>query len=103
MALPEPSVRRLIGDGLREDEVVGGEPCYQIHVSYGGGAGESTWFFSKKDYLPRRRVRHFTVPEQGEGTLEIDVSQLEVNIEPDEGLFRLKLPEGYEQIDDFAP
>jgi len=88
---------------LGADEVVGGEACYQIHVSYGGGNGESTWFFSKKDYLPRRRVRHFNVPGQGEGTLEIDVSRLEVNIEPDDGLFRMTLPEGYEQIDDFAP
>ena len=88
---------------LLEDETVGGEECYQIHVAYGGGQGSTTWFFAKKDFLPRRRVRHFSIPGQGEGTIVIDVTNLETNIEPDESLFVLKLPEGYEQIDDFAP
>ena len=88
---------------LLEEQEVGGEPCYQIQVKYGRGNGESIWFFSKKDYLPRRRVRIFNIPEQGDGKIEINVSKLEVNIEPDEDLFRMKLPEGYEQIDDFAP
>ena len=88
---------------LLEDETVGGEECYQIHVVYGGRQGSTTWFFAKKDFLPRRRVRHFSIPGQGEGTIVIDVTNLETNIEPDESLFVLKLPEGYEQIDDFAP
>ena len=35
--------------------------------------------------------------------IETRISRLEVNIEPDENLFLMKLPEGYEQIDDFAP
>ena len=34
---------------LLGEETVGEEACYQIHVKYGGGQGESTWFFSKKD------------------------------------------------------
>jgi outer membrane lipoprotein-sorting protein len=88
---------------LQAEEVVDGEACYRIHVAYAAGQGESTWFFSKKDYLPRRRIRQFSTPDQGEGAFEIDVSRLEINIEPDENLFRMKLPEGYEQIDDFAP
>ncbi len=88
---------------LQEEETVGGEECYKVHVTYAGGQGETTWFFAKKDFLPRRRVRHFSIPGQGEGALAIDVTNLEVNIEPDESLFVLKLPEGYEQIDDFAP
>lgn len=88
---------------LQEEEAVDGEACYRIHVAYAGGQGESTWFFSKKDYLPRRRIRQFTVPGQGEGTFVVDLSRLEVNFEPDESLFVMKLPEGYEQIDDFAP
>ena len=48
-------------------------------------------------------MRIFSIPEQGDGALEITVTKLEVNIEPEEDLFRLRLPEGYEQIDDFAP
>jgi hypothetical protein len=88
---------------LQGEEVVHGETCYQIHVAYAGGQGESTWFVSKEDYLPRRRVRHFTVPGQGEGAIQVDLTDLEVNLELDESLFVMKLPEGYEQIDDFAP
>ncbi len=88
---------------LREEVAVAGEECYQIHVTYAGGRGESTWFFAKKDLLPRRRVRHFSIPGQGAGSIEINVSKLETNLELDESLFVLKLPEGYEQIDDFAP
>lgn len=84
-------------------ETIGGEECYQVRIVYAGGQGETTWFFAKSDYLPRRRVRHFTDPEQGEGSIVIEITNLETNIEPDESRFRLKLPEGYEQIDDFAP
>ena len=88
---------------LLEEEMVGDEECYKIHVAYGGGQGETTWLFAKKDFLPRKRVRHFTIPGQGDGTLVIELSNLETNIEPDESMFVLQLPEGYEQIDDFAP
>jgi len=91
------------GVELEGEETVAGEPCHKIHVKYAGGAGESIWFFSKNDYLPRRRVQIFNIPGQGEGTLEITITKLEVNIEPEDDLFSMKLPEGYEQIDDFAP
>ena len=53
--------------------------------------------------LPRRRLQKFTVPGQGEGALEINLSNLVINPELDPALFRMKLPAGYEQIDDFAP
>jgi len=88
---------------LEPEETIDGEPCYRIKVTYGGGQGESTWFFSKKDYLPRRRTRMFTIPGQGDGAVETTVSQLETNIKPEDSLFRMKLPEGYQAIDDFAP
>ena len=91
------------GLALEAEEPVDGEPCYRVHVQYAGGQGQSTWFFSKKDYLPRRRIRNFTIPGQGDGAVEITVSRLEVNIKPEESLFRLKLPEGYQTVDDFAP
>jgi hypothetical protein len=88
---------------LQGAEKVGETECYKIRVVYSGGQAESTWYFSKKDYLPRRRIRHFTIPDQGEGTLQVDISELEVNPEVSPALFQLKLPEGYEQIDDFMP
>jgi outer membrane lipoprotein-sorting protein len=88
---------------LLGEETIDGEACYKVHVEYGAGRGESTWFFSKKDLLPRRRVQQFSIPGMGDGVIETQISRLEVNVEPDESLFRMELPEGYAQIDDFAP
>jgi outer membrane lipoprotein-sorting protein len=88
---------------LLGEEKVGDEECYKVRVVYAGGQGESTWFFSKSDFLPRRRVRKFDIPQQGEGALEITITKLEVDPKVDPGIFKLQLPEGYEQIDDFYP
>lgn len=88
---------------LQGSEKIGDEDCYKIHVEYSGGRGQSTWFFSKKDHLPRARVQHFTIPNQGEGTITVKLSKIEVDPEVKSGTFKLDLPEGYEQIDDFAP
>ncbi len=88
---------------LQGTETVGGVECYKVNVVYRGGQGESTWYFSTEDYLPRRRVRRFTDPERGEGSLEITITELEVDPEVGPEAFRMKLPEGYEKVDDFAP
>ena len=85
------------------EQTIDGETYYKIHVTYAAGQGESTWYFAKSDMLPRRRVQNFNVPGMGEGTIEVQISKLEINIEPEESMFRMKLPEGYEQVDDFAP
>ena len=88
---------------LLEDEEVYGEPCYHIRVVYGGDQGQSIWFFSKNDYLPRRRIQEFSISGEGDGSMECTITKLEVNPEVDPTIFDFKLPEGYEQIDDFAP
>jgi len=84
-------------------ETVDGEECHKIYVEYGQGRGKSTWLFAKSDYLPRRRVQHFSIPEQGDGAFAIEVTKLEINPEVDPSIFKLVRPEGFEQIDDFAP
>jgi len=83
-------------------ETIGDEECYKIRVIYSGGQGESIWSFSKEDYLPRKRVQVFSTP-QGDGGIERTISNLEVGYEGDAATFAMKLPAGYEQIDDFAP
>ncbi len=102
---PRPSDDGIGADSaeLQGTETVGGVECHKVHVVYSGGQGESTWFFSTEDYLPRRRVRHFNVPDQGEGTLEITITDLEIDPEVEPETFKMKLPEGYEKVDDFAP
>ena len=73
-----------------------------VASTYSGGRGESTWFFSTEDYLPRRRIRHFTTPD-GDGSLDMTVTGLEIDPEVTADTFALRLPEGYQQVDDFAP
>ena len=87
---------------LQGTETVGGVECHRIHVVYSGGRGESTWYVGTEDYLPRRRIRHFSTP-QGEGTLDMILTDLEIDPEVGPDAFAMKLPEGYEQVDDFAP
>jgi len=86
---------------LAGKESVDGEECFKIDIVY-SGQQSSTWFFSTKDYLPRRRIQKFTTP-QGEGSIDRTISALEVAPKLDSSLFALALPEGFQKIDDFAP
>lgn len=88
------------GVEVRESAKVGDEDCYVIHVNYGARGQESTWYFSKKDYLPRQREMHnnrsSTPNVQTIMNLKIDGA-----VADDE--FVLHLPDGFEKTDDFAP
>ena len=88
---------------LAGTETIAGVECHRLEVVYGGRQGKSTWYISTEDSLPRRRVRHFDIPQQGEGTLEITITELVVNPELDPSIFQGQSPEGFEQVDDFAP
>jgi hypothetical protein len=87
---------------LQGVETVNGEECYRVHVAYGRNGRTSTWFFAKQDHLPRRRLQQLA-PQLGEGSLTIDIMELEVNLDLEPSIFKLQLPAGYEQVDDFAP
>jgi hypothetical protein len=87
---------------LLAEQEVGGEPCHQVRVVYAGGQGESIWFFSKNDSLPRRRIRKFEA-QGNAGEIQMTVTKLEVNPKFDAAAFAVKVPEGYTKIDDFAP
>lgn len=103
---PTPFKRDLEAEkvALLGKEEAGGVECYKIRVEYGDGVESgSTWFISIADLLPRKRVRHYSVPQQGDGDLEVTLTALEIDPELEAGLYKMKLPEGYEQIDDFAP
>jgi len=86
---------------LAGKETVDGEECFKIDVVY-SPQQSSSWFFSTKDYLPRRRIQKFTTP-QGEGTIDRTISALEVAPKLDSSIYALVLPEGFQKIDDFAP
>lgn len=89
---------------LKGIEKVGGEDCYHIYVKYSQEGQEADWYFSKKDYLPRRVDRKFTPRGGGEpGGRQLIVTALTVDPKSDKDPFKFDLPEGYEKSDDFAP
>jgi hypothetical protein len=89
---------------LTGSKEIGGVECYEIHVVYAAEqAPEATWYFSKKDFLPRCRIDAYTFPDGQKGTVEKTVTKLVVDPKLDEDTFKLKLPKGYTKTDDFAP
>jgi len=84
-------------------EKIGGEPCYKVSLQYANVPQSAVWYFSINDLLPRRADRMFQGPEGQTGGTEQTILNLKVEKSLDEAQFKLKLPEGYEKTDDFAP
>jgi hypothetical protein len=81
---------------------VAGEKCYQIEVKYAGTPQVATWYFSTKDFLPRRVERS---QQRGDQRLDtrLTVTKLEVDSKLDDKTFKPEVPAGFEKINDFAP
>jgi hypothetical protein len=87
---------------LKGTKTVGGEPCYEVYVLYENDQ-EAVWCFSKKDFLPRSRLDMFKAPDgQNAGQLKT-ISKLVVDPKINPSTFKLKMPAGYEKVDDYAP
>jgi hypothetical protein len=88
---------------LRGSKTIDGEDCYEVHVVYAvEQAPQATWYFSKRDFLPRGRIDSMVRGEQ-RFVWQKMVSGLVANPKLDDEVFKLKLPEGYKKTDDFAP
>ncbi len=89
---------------LKGTTKIGDEECYEIYVKYAGQGQEANWFFSKKDFLPRRVDRKFAAREGAEPNVrQLTVTSLTVDPKFDNDPFKFELPEGYTKSDDFAP
>ncbi len=88
---------------LKGSAKVGEEDCYEVDVQYSQEGVEATWFFSKKDFLPRRVDRRFQSPTGEKGGSQLIVTKLTLNPKIDKDPFKLVVPEGFTKIDDFAP
>lgn len=89
---------------LKGSKTINGEDCYEIHVVYAvEQAPQATWYFSKKDFLPRGRIDVWTTPDGQKVSRTRMISNLVVDPKLEKGTFMLKLPEGYTKTDDFAP
>lgn len=85
---------------MLDAESVAGVDCFKIKVKYANNAQEATWYFGKKDFLPRRVDRHF--PARNGGTT-MTITNLEVDPKLDAKAYSVKVPEGFEKTDEFAP
>lgn len=104
--IPKPLNDEITGktQELTGIKQIAGEDCYEIHVVYAAErAPEATWYFAKKDFLPRRRIDHCKLQDGREGTVVKTISNLVANPKLAEDAFQLKLPENYTKTDDFAP
>ncbi len=102
---PEPYSDEINGkkQELKGTTKVGDEDCYEVNVEYSQPGVEATWFFSKKDFLPRRVDRRFQTPTGEKGGTQLIVTKLTLNPKIDKDPFKLVVPEGFTKIDDFAP
>ena len=102
----EPFTQEINGKShkLAGSRTIGGEDCYEIHVVYDAErAPETTWFLSKKDFLPRCRLDKFSLPDGRKGEMRRTITNLDVGPKLDKDTFKLKLPQGYTKTDEFAP
>ncbi|MCB9849499.1 MAG: hypothetical protein H6817_02200 [Phycisphaerales bacterium] len=88
---------------LKDSEKIAGEDCYVVVVEYENVQRKATWFISKNDFLPRRRIDHFDIPNVGKGDIIKTITKLEVEPKLDDDTFKLKLPDGFKKTDEFAP
>jgi len=102
---PEPFSDEIKGfkQELKDSAKIGDEDCYQVHVTYTDGGQEAAWYFSKKDFLPRRVDRFRKMPTGETGSTSLVVTKLTVDPKIDKDPFKLVVPEGFTKIDDFAP
>jgi hypothetical protein len=88
---------------MKETATVGGEACQVIRVVYAGGIGQvADWYFSKKDFLPRRVDRHMEFGGRKMSTEQI-VTDLVVDPKVERKELAPFVPEGFTKTDDFAP
>ena len=105
---PEPFTDEINGKKreLKGSKEIGGEDCYEIQVVYdtpGDQENKATWFFSKKDFLPRARHDEFSLRSGKEAAYVKTITNLVVDPEIDENTFKFEMPEGYQAGEGRAP
>ena len=82
---------------------IGDEDCYEVRVLYDTPQLQrATWYFSKKDFLPRRLCRTYSRSDDGPGQ-RWTLTEVEVDPVYLKDPFPLRLPEGYMRTDEPAP
>ena len=100
---PDPFNDEITGkkQELRGIAKIGDEECYEIFVRYSSAVQEANWFFSTKDFLPRRVQRWNNALNGSRAGSELTITKL--SVDPTFVKNPFKLPAGFSKIDDFAP
>jgi outer membrane lipoprotein-sorting protein len=88
---------------LKEPSKVGEEECHTLRFEFGAGSGEVVWYFSQRDFLPRRVDWVFKGPKGEVMGTQMLLMDLRVNPAFDSDPFQWSVPEGFTRTDDFAP
>jgi len=88
---------------LKGSAKVGDVDCYQIYVKYAQPDLEANWYIAKSDFLPRKVERIFKTQDGEKAGMDLTISDLNTSPKTDADTFKLKLPEGFTKVDDFAP
>ncbi len=87
---------------LTDEADVSGEACHTVVVDRGEDP-KTTWYISKKDWLPRRVDRIYHNPEGTEGSTTLVLDNLVASPTMKTAMFELVVPKGFKKTDDFAP
>lgn len=88
---------------IKGSKKIGDQDCYEILVVYREKPQplEAIWYFSKKDYLPRRVDRLVTNAAGEKGAAELSITDLIVDPKTADDAFKLVVPDGFEKTDEF--
>jgi hypothetical protein len=88
---------------LKGSVKIGNEDCYEVSVVYDTPRHQqATWYFSKKDFLPRGLYRTYSASDDGPGQ-RWTLTEVEVDPVYLKDPFPLRLPDGYTRTDEPAP
>ncbi len=87
---------------LTGSATIGGVDCYEIQLQNAERAGETMWWFSKKDLLPRRRQIIMPDAKFNEATIDLTLTELQADPKFDKDPFDFVLPEGYTKTNEPA-
>ncbi|GEM_PF-1428349 len=78
---------------------IGDEECESVFVKYLSGEQEAVWYFSKKDYLPRRVDRKRRSMDGATLDNTWVVTNLKIDAKAEDEAFKLRVPEGFTRVD----
>lgn len=99
---PTPFQDEINGESaeLLSAKTVAGVECYVVKIKYATSFSQTaTWYFGKKDFLPRRVERVIESPDGRTLRSDQQVAKLEVKPKIKDGAFKLVVPDGFTKTD----